>query len=468
MGHGEDLFFLAYWYPHMAVYDDVIGWHPDPFVGTTEFYHDFAAYDLTVDVPQGWVVMGTGELMNADSVLAPSVLQRYRRALETDSVVAVLRNADFPNATRTSTSGRLRWHFVADSVRDAAFSVTRSSNWDATRTNVGDRNGDGRADFARINAFWRERAPRWSEVARYAAHSISFFSRFLAQPYPWPHMTAVEAGEIIGGGMEFPMITLIGDYNASTDSALYYVTAHELGHMWFPMLASSDERRYTWMDEGTTTFNENMARTDFFPGRNHHLDDQQTYLQIAGTDDEGEIMRRAAYHYSPPAYGIASYQKPASVLVALRAVIGEEVFNRALREYLQRWKYRHPYPWDMWHTFENVSGRDLDWFWRSWYHETWTLDQAVSRVTPGPQQTDIVIGDVGRIPMPAHVTITYADGRTEQRTIPVEHWLAGHREATITVIGDVTRVELDPAMAFPDVDRQNNVWRRQAHFERLS
>jgi aminopeptidase N len=372
----------------------------------------------------------------------------------------VLRAADFDNATRAGAGGRLQWRFVADSVRDVAFSVTRRSNWDATRTAVGDHNGDGRPDYTRINSFWRPTAPRWIHVARYSAHAISFLSRYLALPYPWPHMTAVEAGDIIGGGMEFPMLTLIGDYTQRGDSALYYVTAHELAHMWFPMIASSDERRYTWMDEGTTTFNENNARTDFYPGRNHHLDDQRTYLQIAGTEDEGEIMRRSAYHYTSDAYGIASYSKPATVLVALRAILGEELFNRAYREYLQRWKYRHPYPWDMWNTFEDVSGRDLDWFWRGWYFETWTLDHAVSRVSRRAQATDVVIADHGRIPMPTHLAITFADGRTERHDVPVEHWLAGYRVAVLAVNGDVTRVEIDPMRAFPDVNRHNNVWSR--------
>jgi hypothetical protein len=461
MGFGDDLFFLAYWYPHMAVYDDVVGWHPDPFIGTTEFYHGFARYDLTVDVPAGWVVMGTGELTNADDVLAPAVLERYRRAGASDSVVAILRAADFDRATLPGTGGRLRWHFAADSVRDVAFSATRRSNWDGLRTPVGDRSGDGRVEHTRINSFWRESAPRWSEVARYSAHAITFLSDFIA-PYPWPHMTAVEGGEIIGGGMEFPMMTIMGHYNERGDSALYYVTAHELAHMWYPMIVSTDERRYTWIDEGLTTFNENMARMDFFPGRNHHVEDQLTYLQIAGTDDEGPMMRRSAYHYTTDAYVIASYMKPAAVMVALRGVLGEETFMRAYREFYNRWAYRHPYPWDLWATFEDVSGLDLGWFWRSWYFETWTLDHAVAGVTPAAGGATIVIEDRGGVPMPAHVTITFADGRTERRDVRVEHWLAGNRQATLVASpGDVVRVEIDPGMEFPDVDRLNNVWMRR-------
>jgi hypothetical protein len=461
MGYGDDLFYIAYWYPHMVVYDDVVGWHDDPFVGTTEFYHGFASYDLTIDAPAGWVVMGTGRLTNPQDVLAPAILQRYEAAGRSDTAIAILRERDFASATRAGTNGRLRWNFVSDSVRDVAFSATRRSNWDGMRTPVGDLNGDGATDYTRINSFWRSSAPLWSQVARYSAHSISFLSEFLQLPYPWPHMTAVEGGEIIGGGMEFPMMTLMGHYNTRGDSALYYVTAHELAHMWIPMIVSNDERRYTWMDEGTTTFNENSARMDFYPGRNHYIDDQQAYLQIAGTGFEGEIARWSAYHYNTSAYGIASYAKPGSVLVALRGVLGDELFMRAYREYFQRWKYRHPYPWDMWHTFEDVTGRDLSWFWRSWYFETWTLDQAVRGVSQSGGTTSIVVEDRGRIPMPVHLTITFADGRTERRDVPVEHWLAGNTQVTVTLATqDIVRVEIDAERAFPDVDRSNNVWRR--------
>jgi hypothetical protein len=235
--------------------------------------------------------------MNPEQTLAPAVLQRYharRRAIRrAHPARGRLRERD----TARHERGRLRWRFVSDSVRDVAFSATRRSNWDGMRTPVGDRNGDGRTDYSSHHSFWRASAPLWSEVARYSAHAIAFLLRFIDMPYPWPHMTAVEGGEIIGGGMEFPMMTIMGDYNQRGDSALYYVTAHELAHMWFPMIVSTDERRYTWMDEGNTTFNENMARMDFFPGRNHHAT-TCTYLQIAGTDEEGEMMRRSAYHYT--------------------------------------------------------------------------------------------------------------------------------------------------------------------------
>jgi hypothetical protein len=461
MGRDDDLFYIAYWYPQMTVYDDVIGWHPDPFVSTTEFYGDFSRYDVTVEAPAGWLITATGTLANADRVLAPDVLDRMRAAGSSDTVVHVVTAANA--AAATTGSGVLRWRFEADSVRDFAFSATRASNWDAVRTPVGDRDGDGTPDFARIDAVYRASAPRWKEAARYGAHAIRFHSAFTGLRYPWPHMSIVEGGGIIDGGMEFPMMTLIGDYNERGDSALYYVVAHELGHMWIPMIVSNDERRHSWMDEGATTFLENQARKDFFPGFDHDLPDQQAYISTALSGMEGEIMRRSQYHYSPQAYGTASYAKPATVLVALRAVLGESIFTQAYRTYIQRWKYKHPYPWDMWNTFEGVSGRDLGWFWRGWYYETWTLDQAVGGVAARPDgSATITVEDHGLMPMPARLVITREDGTTLERTVPVETWLGGARMATVTVPAGpaVTRVEIDPERDFPDVRRANNVWSR--------
>ncbi|MGH7718939.1 MAG: M1 family aminopeptidase, partial [Gemmatimonadaceae bacterium] len=177
---------------------------------------------------------------------------------------------------------------------------------------------------------------------------------------------------------------------------------------------------------------------------------------------EGEMLRWSNFHYTSQAYFIASYQKPASVLATLRGLLGEETFNRALRSLFDRWSFRHPYPWDFFATFEAVSGRDLDWFWRAWYHETWTLDQAVGSVSETADGARIVVEDRGDVPMPARLTVTRADGRVERREIPVETWLGGARTASVTLPpgSPVQRVEIDAGREFPDIDRQNNVWPR--------
>jgi len=462
MGYsGDDLFYLAYFYPQMAVYDDVGGWHADPFLGNAEFYAGFASYDVRIEAPSEWLVVATGRLQNPGRTLSDSVAARVQAAGASDEVLPVVTPANFGRLATWEDAGEtITWHFAADSVRDVAASVTRTSHWDATRTPVGDRDGDGRTDYALVNAIYRESAPLWKEAARYAQHAIAFLSDYTATPYPWPHMTAVEGGGIIGGGMEFPMMTLIGDYNERGARALYYVVAHELAHMWIPMIASNNERRYAWMDEGTTTFNENRAREDFFPEEDSDAGDREDYLRLARTGAEGEILRWSDFHY-PGAYGVASYDKPAMVLRALRGVLGEETFMRAYQAFWDRWAFRHPYPWDLFRTFEDVAGRDLEWFWSSWYQETWTLDQAIAgvrRFDDGHAEVEIV--DEGLVPIPVDLVVTRADGSTERHTVPVDVWLDGQTRTHVFVPAGspVVRAEIDPEIDFPDVDRSNNVW----------
>lgn len=460
MGHSRgNVVHLAYFYPHMAVFDDVEGWHMDQFLGNAEFYHGFADYDVTIEAPAGWLVFGTGELVNRSEVLAPEVLARLEMAERSDSVIRVVDFSDAAQATRLST-GTQRWSFRAERIRDVAFSLTRESAWDAARTPVGDRDGDGQVDHARVDAVYRTSAPLWSEVAAYSQHAIRFLSEYTAIPYPWPHMTAVEGAGIIGGGMEFPMITLMGDYNAAGADALYNVTAHELAHMWVPMIVSTNERRFAWIDEGTTNFNENQARADLTPTATPELADRASYLNLARAGAEGEIVRRSDYHYTQNAYVVATYFKPSVLLTTLRELLGAERFATAYHTFLQRWSYRHPYPWDLWNTFEDLTGEELGWFWRHWYHGTGVLDQAVESVTAREGGTEIVIRAIGEAPMPTRLSITLADGGTLQREIPVEEWLDGARTRAIEVTGEVVRVEIDPENAFPDVDRTNNSWSR--------
>jgi hypothetical protein len=465
MGWSRDnLFYLAYWYPQMAVFDDVEGWQTDAFLGNAEFYMGYGSYDVTLEVPEGWVVMGTGRILNAEKVMPANIVARLRQAERSDTVVHVITAADFGpgSATQRAAAGHLGWHFVADSVRDVTYSITRESLWDATRTPVGDRNGDGNTDYARIDAIYRQTAPHWVNMWRYAQHSIDFLSRWIGYPYPWPHMTAVEGNDIMGGGMEYPMMTLIGGYTQAGDTALYGVTAHELAHMWVPMIVGNDERRTAWMDEGTTSFNTGAAEFEFYPGRRWDLGNYSGYIQTALSGLEGPMMRRSDFHYDGTAYGTASYSKPATMLWTLRGLLGEDVFRQAYHTYVRRWAFKHPMPWDFFNTFNDVSGQNLDWFWHTWYYETWTLDQAIAEVRRESDHITIVIEDRGLAPMPVRLTITTADGTTMKAEIPVNTWLDGARraETVVRTTSPVLRVEIDAEQVFPDADRRNNIWER--------
>ncbi len=460
MGYdGDDLLFLAYWYPIMAVYDDVVGWMADRFVGTAEFYADYGDYDVTVQAPAGWVVQSTGALQNPSEVYAPAVAGRRRRAHRSDEPVMILT----PDQTGTRTDAdSLTWRFQAEQVRDVAFAMTRNGYWEGARAPVGDVDGDGQADSTAINTFWHPEAPLWSEVTHYQQHAITALSEHLDHPYPYPHMTAVEGSAIIGGGMEFPMMTLMGDYNSRGDSALYYVTAHELAHMWIPMQVSTNERRYAWFDEGFTSYSENQIRKDFYPDATPSPDvrEQANYLRAARAGLEGPVSRWSDYHYNPIAYGTASYSKPATLLVALRGLLGEETFQEATQTFIDDWAFKHPYPTDLFNAFERVSGRELDWFWTSFYDETWTVDQAIADVEPTEGGARITVADEGRAPLPVDLVLTLEDGETATHRIPVDVWLSGQTETTVTVEtpAPVERVEIDPERLFPDVDRSDNTW----------
>jgi len=264
--------------------------------------------------------------------------------------------------------------------------------------------------------------------------------------------------------MEFPMFTLMGSYEGRGAFDLYSVTAHELAHMWIPMIVGSNEKRHAWIDEGSTTFLENQTEPDYWPDvEDQDAEDLEAYLTVARLELEQSMMRHHDYYEPGPASGIASYQKPASLLVTLRNLLGEEVFTRGYQGFIREWSFKHPSPWDFFNTFERVSGQDLDWFWSSWYYETWVLDQAVESVAREGEGTVVTVADHGFAPMPCRLRITTSQGGVIEREIPVTHWLTGAVSGLVRIpasAGEVTRVEIDPEHAFPDADRSNNVWER--------
>ena len=481
-GHDAEIFYIAYWYPQLAVYDDVSrSWQRDQYMGNSEFYMGYADYDVSLTVPSGWLVAATGTLANPEQVLTAQTRRRLGEARRGRSVVHGVGAEDRGpgRATLAGSDGRLTWRFRAANVRDFAWGTSDEYLWDATHAVVGDAdcptdatpNGaggcDGLADTADVYSFWRpDRAAwAWDQSARYAQHSVEFLSRFL-WPYPYPHMTAVD-GVASCAGMEYPMMTCIGGRRDTL--ALYSVTVHEIGHMWFPMQVGSDEQRYAWQDEGLTRFNQAQAMREFFGGYDLEAIAREQYLTLArqgsashgGGRGEVELMRHGdLYPVGSPAYGIASYAKMATNMRSLRALLGDSLFLSAYREYGRRWIGRHPMPDDFRATFEDVAKRDLGWFWRSWWYETWTLDQAVASVTVAEGVAEVVVADRGDAPMPVRLAITRADGSVQRTELPVEPWLAGARRLSLRLPAQpaIARVEIDPEQVFPDIDRANNVW----------
>jgi len=461
-GQDGEVYYLSYWYPQMAVYDDINGWQTDQYFGTAEFYMGYGNYDVSLTVPAGWLVDATGTLQNRDEVLSPQTRSRLDSASHASGVVHVVTESDRAagKSTTTGKDGKLTWHYKAQMVRDVSWATSAKYLWDATTAAVGDANGDGRPDTTAIYSFYRpeQRINHWDESARYSQYSIQFFSRYL-WPYPYPHMTAVD-GITSCGGMEFPMMTCIGGQWDTL--GLYEVITHEIGHMWFPMQVGSDEKRYAWMDEGFTQFDQSQSMDEFFKGFDDEERNRRNYLDLAESGNEVEMMRHGDRYPNYPSYGVAAYYKPATILVALRGLLGRETFHKAFTEYGRRWQYKHPSPYDFFDTIENVSGQDLSWFWRTWFFETSRLDQAIDTVAVVGDSLEVVVENRGKAPMPVHLVVTRSDGRADSLNIPVDVWLEGARKTSIRVAREppVKRVEIDPAKDFPDVDRSNQVWPR--------
>ena len=469
-GQDGEVYYLGYWYPQLAVYDDVYGWHTDPYLGAGEHYMGYADYTLALDMPAGWLVWATGDLQNPDAVLAPTTRERLARAQSSDDVVHVVTSEERGRATAPGSEGRLLWQFRAQNVRDVAVSTSAAYLWDATRALV-DKDEDGTQETVLINTFYRPGTAAWNRSAEFARFSVEHLSESLF-PYPWPHMTVVEG--LISGGMEYPMMTVIG--GDRTDQTLFRTTYHEIGHMWYPMIVGTNEKAYTWMDEGLTTYNTAQGVAAFFDGSTptRPLADawaraRQAHYLLAGTGYAQAPMRHndqfrvggGTPEVDPiggSARRIASYSTPAVLLRAMEGIWGSERFYEAFRAYGRAWRYKHPLPTDFFNAMEATLGEDLDWLWTPTLYDTWTVDQAVGEVTPVGSGVRVVVRDEGLAPMPATVRVTFLDGSTETQTVPVATWLAGATETTLTFRpGDVARVEIDPDGILPDTDREDNV-----------
>ena len=461
-GRDEHLYFMGYWYPQVAVYDDVNGWVADPYLLEAEFYMDPADYDVRVTAPRGWVVGATGTLQNGSDILSAAARERLAQARRTGRVVTISTPGDGAAAFATPAP-TVTWHFTAPNVRDFAWGTSDRYVWDATRALV--KNSRGASDTVDIYSFYRLHAPAaaWAiGGARFTRDAIEQLSAYLWE-YPWPSMTSME-GVLTGGGMEYPRLTIMQPW-ADTLS-LAGDLMHETGHMWFPMQVGSSETRFPWMDEGFTQFDAAQGMRAIYGeprtgGRIADAEPGQRALYIrraaAGQD---QILMTPGDLFPSDLYNVIYYDKTAQVLSALRGILGEEMFHKAFREYGRRWTGRHPYPYDFFDTIEDVSKQDLSWFWNTWFFEAWPLDQAITSVKKNGASVEITIEDRGLAPMPIDLAVTRAGGRVERVRLPVSVWLSGARTHVVRVARspEVMRVEIDPDGSFPDIDRSNQLW----------
>lgn len=385
---GEDgncIFEGAQWFPRLAVYSDYEGWHNKAFLGAGEFTLEFGDYRVALTVPADHVVAATGVLQNPGEVLSPAQRARLDQAKRAPEPVYVVTPEEAEAAERGRAKATKTWVFAAENVRDFGWAASRKFVWDA----MGVRQPDGPEVMA-MSFYPKEGRPLWDAYSTKAiAHTIDVYSRF-SFPYPYPVAQSVN-GPV--GGMEYPMISFNGPrpvkdrktgkltYTERAKYGLIGVVIHEVGHNYFPMIVNSDERQWTWMDEGLNTFLQFQAEKLWdkdFPPRRGEPRDIAEYMK---SRDQMPMMTQSD---SVLQFGANGYGKPAAALTILReTVMGRTLFDRAFREYAQRWRFKHPTPYDFFRTMEESSGVDLDWFWRGWFYSTDHVDIAIDKIVEG-------------------------------------------------------------------------------------
>ena len=378
---GEDnyLYTIAQFFPRMAVYNDVEGWQNKQFLGQGEFTLPFGDYKVNITVPSDHIVASTGELTNASRILSSKQRARLAKAEKSfDDPVIIVTQEEAEAAEKNKATSTKTWTFEAENVRDFAFATSRKFIWDAQAVDIG-----GKTTMA-MSYYPKEGNPLWEQYStRVVAHTLKVYSKFTID-YPYHKAISVHTKWI---GMEYPMICFNGGrpeadgtYSEGTKYGMIGVIIHEVGHNFFPMIINSDERQWTWMDEGLNTFVQYLTEQEWdhnYPSRRGPADKIVPYM----SGPKEQIVPIMTNSESILQFGNNAYGKPATALNILReTVMGRELFDYAFKEYSRRWAFKHPTPADLFRTMEDASGVDLDWFWRGWFYTTDHVDIALTDV----------------------------------------------------------------------------------------
>ena len=372
------IYTVAQFFPRMCVYDDVSGWQNKQFLGRGEFTLPFGDYDVSITVPADHILGATGELQNTSSLLTNNQKKRLEQAKKSDSPIFIVTEEEARESEKTHSKRTKTWKFKATNVRDFAFATSRKFIWDAQNTNVGGK------DVLCMSYYPKEGNPLWERYStKLVAHTVQTYSKYTVD-YPYPVAISVHSKSI---GMEYPMICFNGGrpeadgtYSERTKYGMWGVIIHEVGHNFFPMIINSDERQWTWMDEGLNTFVQYLTEQEWergYPSRRGPAYKIADYMK----GDKSNISPIMTNSESIWQFGNNAYGKPATALNILReTIMGRELFDYAFKTYCERWKFKHPTPADFFRTMEDASAVDLDWFWRGWFYSTDHVDISLESV----------------------------------------------------------------------------------------
>ena len=449
------IYSVAQWYPRMCVYDDVKGWDNLPYLGQGEFYLEYGDFNVNITVPANQIVVCSGELLNPLETYTLEQLDRWVLAESSDDTV-VIRSAEEVNdpLSRPQNREMLTWRFRMENTRDVSWASSSAFVVDAAKINL----PSGKKSTA-VSAYPVESIGDngWERSTEYTKASVEYYSEDWFE-YPYPYAVNVASNVL---GIEYPGISFCSFQ--SKGSRLWGVTDHEIGHNWFPMIVGTNERLYGWMDEGFNTLVNYLSTERFNDGEYRS---RKPPMRMFGKYlASGDIEPLITYPDNLVERNMSiQYYKTAMVLALLRnSILGEEMFDDAFKQYIERWAYKHPTPYDFFRTIEDVSGEDLSWFWRSWIYNSWSLDQSVIDVSYPSGSAEngavITIANMREVPMPVVVEITTESGAVSRKKLPVEIWKKGPEWSFgVNYNEKIKKVVLDPDFEYPDINGENNIW----------
>jgi hypothetical protein len=444
-------YFLAYFYPRVAVRDDYNGWDKMNFVDSHEFYSDFNDYTVTLNVPKNYIVTGTGALQTPENLLQASFLQKYRSAMSSDQTVNIVTAADLQAKNITVQHDVNSWQFKATDIPDMAYGISDHFVWDGCSTVVDDATGRRAGAYAMYN----NTAADYHHVAQYARHSLEWFSHnWPGVPYPYEKTTVFQGF----AGMEYPMMANDETYADTIFSR--FVAEHEIAHTYMPFYMGINETRYGFMDEGwATTFENLIGNVDM--GKEKATKSYQNFRVTNWINDlsaEEEIpIITPGDALSGRGLGNNEYGKASLGYLAMKDLLGDAEFKKCLLAYMDRWHSKHPIPWDFFYTFDNVSGKNLDWFWKAWFFDNSYIDLALKSAVKTGNGYTVTMNNPGGMPAPVDLLVTYTDGSTETFHETPAVWEKDIRTAVFTIPAKkAIRSIKTSGGIFMDADEKNN------------
>ncbi len=421
--YGGDNFFIAYWFPKICVYDDISGWNTNGHSGNDEFYNDFGDYEVNITVPGAYSVWSTGLLQNEEDLYEKKILDRIKAAGQSDEVISIISKIDRVEGSILKKGDKHTWQFKSEHTPDFAFAVSKSYLWDGCSYQSGERR-------VPIYAVYNPESKDFHDVAYFSRASVVFFTEQIPGiPYPYPQLTAFNGG----GGMEFP--GMVNDGDAENRNGTLYVTSHEIGHSYFPFFTGLNEQKYAWMDEGLITFFpqfviEMMTNDSDYVFFANNI---RSYNYYAGTFSDVPLMT-SSDNVGRNAYRFHAYARSSISFYLLYQYLGREKFVDGLQLFSKNWTGKHPIPYDLFYTFNNISGEDLAWFWQPWFFEFGYADLSIGKVDPTDHKEVIVhISNRTGFPVPVKLNAIYQDGSERLFEFPMSVWKDGKKELTVNV-----------------------------------